>query len=67
MSTRNYHFQYIKENQLKLSKICSFCIFFNGLKDEFETAVVNEQSVFEPLKFYCISLRKEPIVYFFME
>ena len=31
--------------------------FFQGtqrLKDEFETAVVNEPSVFEPLKFYCI-------------
>ena len=26
-----------------------------GLKNEFETAVVNEPSVFEPLKFYCIS------------
>ena len=25
-----------------------------GLKIEFETAVVNEPSVFEPLKFYCI-------------
>ena len=28
--------------------------FFKGLKDEFETAVVNEPSVFESLKFYCI-------------
>ena len=25
-----------------------------GLKNEFETAVVSEPSVFEPLKFYCI-------------
>ena len=25
-----------------------------GLKNEFETDVVNEPSVFEPLKFYCI-------------
>ena len=24
-----------------------------GLKNEFETAVVNETSAFEPLKFYC--------------
>ena len=30
----------------------SFC--FKGLKNEFETAVVNESSVVEPLKFYCI-------------
>ena len=28
--------------------------FFWGLKNEFETAVVNESLVFEPLKFYCI-------------
>ena len=28
-------------------RICSW-----GLKNEFETAVVNEPSVFEPLKFY---------------
>ena len=26
---------------------------FKGLKKAFETAVVNEPSVFEPLKFYC--------------
>ena len=30
--------------------------FSQGLKDEFETAVVNEPSVFEPLKFYCNKL-----------
>ena len=28
-------------------------IFSKGLIDEFKTAVVNEPSVFEPLKFYC--------------
>ena len=27
--------------------------FFKGLKNEFETAVANEPSVFEPLKVYC--------------
>ena len=27
--------------------------FSKELKNEFETAVVNEPSVFEPLKFYC--------------
>ena len=27
--------------------------YFGGLKIEFETAVVNEPSVFEPLKFCC--------------
>ena len=28
--------------------------FSRGLKNEFETAVVNETSMFEPLKVYCI-------------
>ena len=32
----------------------SYGIFSKGLRNEFETAVVNEPSVFEPLKFYCI-------------
>ena len=30
-------------------------LFSKGLKNEFETAVVNEPSMFETLKFYCIS------------
>ena len=33
------------------SAAIGFCS--KGLKKEFETAVVNEPSVFEPLKFYC--------------
>ena len=32
-----------------LCQICSYWIFSKGLKDEFETAVVNEPSVFEHL------------------
>ena len=28
--------------------------FFHGLQTEFETAVVDEPSVFEPVKVYCI-------------
>ena len=43
-----------KENRAKLSYICSDRIFPKGLKNEFETAMVNGPSVFEPLKFYCI-------------
>ena len=43
----------MKENQFKLSQICSYCFFFKGLKYEFETAVVKEPSAFEPLKFFC--------------
>ena len=46
-------YQYEKENHPKLSQICSYGICSKGLKKEFETAVVNEPSVFEPLKFYC--------------
>ena len=46
----------INENNPKLSQICNYRIFSKGLKNEFETAVVNELSVFEPLKFYCIQL-----------
>ena len=51
--------QYKKESTLKLSKICIYGISSKGLKKEFETAavnepsVLNEPSVFEPLKFYC--------------
>ena len=31
-----------KENQPQLSKICTYEIFFKGLKNEFEIAMVNE-------------------------
>ena len=41
-------------NYPKYNNVCSYGIFSKGLKNEFETAVVNEPSVFEPLKFYCI-------------
>ena len=37
------------------SKSAAMGFFPKGLKNEFETAMVNEPSVFEPLKFYCIS------------
>ena len=30
--------------------------FSKGLQNEFEAAMVNEPSVFEPLKFYCICM-----------
>ena len=46
-------FQYEKEKHPELFQICSYGIFSKGLKNEFERAVVNEPSVFEPLKFYC--------------
>ena len=46
--------QYKTENHPKLCQICNYEICSKGPKNEFETAVVNEPSVFEPLKFYCI-------------
>ena len=57
-----YHYQFTKENQPKLSQIskynnvCSYWIFRQELQNEFKRAVVNELSVFEPLKFYCTFL-----------
>ena len=43
-----------KENHPKLSQICNYGISSKGPKNVFEPAVVNEQLVFEPLKFYCM-------------
>ena len=42
-----------KSNNPKSFQICNYGICSKGPKNEFEPAVVNEQSVFEPLKFYC--------------
>ena len=43
-----------KKNTLNYPKSAALGFFSKGLNNEFETAVVNEPSVFEPLKFYCI-------------
>ena len=43
-----------KMNILNYPTSAAMGFFSKGLKNEFETAVVNEPSVFEPLKFYCI-------------
>ena len=53
--THNIHFNITKEIHPKLSKISSSGIL--GLEKGFETGVVNEPSVFEPLKVYCNSKR----------
>ena len=52
----SHHYQYKKKITLNYPKysVCSYGMFFLGLKNEFEIAMVNEPSVFEPLKFYCI-------------
>ena len=52
-------FDMIKKNTLNHPKSAAMGFFSKGLKNEFETAVVNEPSMFEPLKFYCISVRHQ--------
>ena len=52
-SLESPHFQNKKEKQTKLSRIYTSENFSLGLKNEFETAMVKEPSVFDPLKFYC--------------
>ena len=53
MRHKIYFFQYKKQITLNDPKSAAMG-FSHGLKKEFETAVVNEPSVFETLKFYCI-------------
>ena len=48
-------FKINKKNSLNYPKFAAMFFFSKRLKNEFETAVVNEPSVFEPLKFYCTS------------
>ena len=43
-----------KKDTINYPKSAAMGFLSKGLKNEFETAVVNEPSVFEPLKFYCI-------------
>ena len=54
MSTHNIPFS-IQERKITLnySKSAAMGFFFKGQKNEFETAVIDEPSVVEPLKFYC--------------
>ena len=57
MSTHNLPFSIKKnrkESHPELSIICRNGFYPRDAKFEFETAVVNEPSVFKPLKFYCI-------------
>ena len=60
MSTHNIPFSACKKkkkkNTINCPKSTPVGYFSLELKNEFETAVVNEPSVFEPLKFYCIFL-----------
>ena len=54
MRTHNIPFSICKGKIPKIIPSLQLWDFSKGLKIEFETAVVNEPSVFEPLKFYCI-------------
>ena len=47
-------FNMIKKNTINYPKSAATGLFSKGLKNEIERAVVNEPSVFELLKFYCI-------------
>ena len=54
MSTHNISFLNIKKKIiLNYPKSATMEFFSKGPKNKFEPAVVNEPSVFEPLKFYC--------------
>ena len=50
--TKYTHFNIKKKITLNYLKSAGM-VFSNGPKNEFETAMVNEPSVFESLKFYC--------------
>ena len=52
--TQHTIFNILKKITLNCPKSAAMGIFSQGLKKEFETAVVIEPSVFKPLKFYCI-------------
>ena len=57
MCTHNIlFFNMKKKNTLNYPKSAALGFFSKGLKIEFERAVANWPSVFEPLKFYCIYL-----------
>ena len=47
-------FKIKKKITLNYPKSAAMDFCSKGLKNVFETAMVNEPSVFEPLKFYCI-------------
>ena len=47
---------------LNYSKSAAMRFFSKELKNKFETAVVNEASVFKPLKVFCILYLNEEIV-----
>ena len=61
MSTHNIPFSKQKEESHLTIPNLQPGDFSKELKNESETAVVNEPSVFEPLKFYCITDRSKVV------
>ena len=53
MSTHNIPLSIQKKNSPSIILYMQLCDIFRELKNEFKIAVVNEPSVFGPLKFYC--------------
>ena len=56
MSTQSIPFSILKKVTLNYPKSAAMKFSSQGLENKFETAVVNEPSVFEPLKFNCIHI-----------
>ena len=52
-NTKYTIFSIKKKITINYPKYAATGLFSKGIKNECETAVVNELSVFEPLKFYC--------------
>ena len=52
---QNTMFNIKRKNTLSYLKTAAMGFFSKGLQNEFETAVVHEPSVFEPLKVYCVT------------
>ena len=48
-----------KKKKKKITKSAAIGFFYDGPKNEFETAAVNEPSVFELVEFYCITLMRK--------
>ena len=58
MSTHNIPFSIYKRKSAQIIPILQLLDLSMGLKNEFETGMVNEPSVFESLRFYCIWKRQ---------
>ena len=65
MSTHNMPCSIERRKSSKIILNLQLRDFFQGTQDEFETAVVNEPSVFEPLKFYCTEITMKRISFTF--